>query len=68
MQFIERICQLSGFHAGAKRAIDWTREQIADFSPSAKAKAAQDLLKNLPIAAILLVLGSQSARNEETAP
>jgi hypothetical protein len=26
------------------------------------------LLKNLPIAAILVVLGTQSARNEETAP
>ncbi|MEK7415295.1 MAG: metallophosphoesterase family protein [Planctomycetota bacterium] len=51
-----------GFHAGAKRAIDWTRTQINDLQPSAKRKAAQDLLKSLPlrheIDDILLVHGS----------
>ncbi|MBN8524473.1 MAG: metallophosphoesterase family protein [Planctomycetes bacterium] len=51
-----------GFHAGAKRAIDWTRRQIEALDPAAKRKAVQDLLKSLPIRHaiedVLLVHGS----------
>jgi diadenosine tetraphosphatase ApaH/serine/threonine PP2A family protein phosphatase len=51
-----------GFHAGAKRAIDWTRTQIEEITPSAKRKATQGLLASLPlrheIDDILLVHGS----------
>lgn len=51
-----------GFHAGAKRAIDWTRKRIESIEPGAKRKAVQDLLKALPIrheiGDVLLVHGS----------
>ncbi len=51
-----------GFHAAAKRAIDWTRKQIEGLEPGAKCKAVQELLKALPIRHeiedILLVHGS----------
>jgi predicted phosphodiesterase len=51
-----------GFHAGARRAIDWTRRTIEAIEPAAKRKAIQDLLKALPIRHeiedVLLVHGS----------
>jgi diadenosine tetraphosphatase ApaH/serine/threonine PP2A family protein phosphatase len=51
-----------GFHAGAKRAIDWTREQIQGLSPLTKRKAVWELLSALPvrheIEDVLLVHGS----------
>ncbi len=51
-----------GFHAGAKRAIDWTRKQVEALEPAVKRKAVQDLLKALPIRHeiedVLLVHGS----------
>lgn len=51
-----------GFHAGAKRAIDWTRAQIEGLAPLTKRRAVQDLLGKLPlrhqIDDVLLVHGS----------
>lgn len=38
-----------GFHAAAKRAIDWTRDVIGRVQPMARRRAIQDLLQNLPI-------------------
>jgi predicted phosphodiesterase len=50
-----------GFHAAAKRAIDWTREQLQKQSAPSR-KAMMELLQNLPIRHeiddILLVHGS----------
>ena len=50
-----------GFHTGAKRAIDWTREQI-DAAPAPERKALWQLINNLPIRHavddVLLVHGS----------
>ena len=51
-----------GFHASAKRAIDWTRRQLEEVDPSSRRKALADLIANLPIrhefGDILLVHGS----------
>ena len=51
-----------GFHAGAKRAIDWTRKTLENIDPPAKRKAVMDLLKALPVRHaiddVLLVHGS----------
>jgi diadenosine tetraphosphatase ApaH/serine/threonine PP2A family protein phosphatase len=37
-----------GFHAGAKRAIEWTREAIDRLEPPARRRAVLHLLENLP--------------------
>lgn len=51
-----------GFHAAAKRAIDWTRDTLQKVQPAAQRKALMELLQNLPIRHeiddILLVHGS----------
>lgn len=51
-----------GFHAAARRAIEWTRRQVDELPVPAKRKATQDLLRNLPIrhaiGDVLLVHGS----------
>jgi diadenosine tetraphosphatase ApaH/serine/threonine PP2A family protein phosphatase len=51
-----------GFHAAAKRAIDWTRDTLQRVSPAARRKAMLELLQNLPIRHeiddVLLVHGS----------
>ena len=51
-----------GFHAAAKRAIDWTRTQFEEVTPAPRRKALQELLSNLPIRhemnEVLLVHGS----------
>jgi len=51
-----------GFHAAAKRAIDWTRAQFDQLAPAGRRKALQELLANLPIRHemhdVLLVHGS----------
>ncbi len=51
-----------GFHAAAKRAIDWTREELQQISPPARRKAVWELLENLPVRHeiddVLLVHGS----------
>ncbi len=51
-----------GFHASAKRAIDWTRKQMDEVDPTARRKALMELLTNLPVRHriddILLVHGS----------
>ena len=51
-----------GFHAAAKRAVDWTREQLQEVSPGPRRKAIWKLLEDLPvrheIGDLLLVHGS----------
>jgi diadenosine tetraphosphatase ApaH/serine/threonine PP2A family protein phosphatase len=52
-----------GFHAGAKRAIEWTREEIGGIWPMGRRKAMAELLANLPVRHqlgddVLLVHGS----------
>ncbi len=51
-----------GFHAAAKRAIDWTREQFQQVSPAPRRKALLELISSLPIrhelSDVLLVHGS----------
>lgn len=51
-----------GFHAAAKKAIDWTRSQLQDVGPAARRKALWSLVENLPvrheIGDLLLVHGS----------
>lgn len=51
-----------GFHAAAKRAIDWTRDQLQDVSPSTRRKALWSLIEDLPVRHeiddLLLVHGS----------
>ncbi len=51
-----------GFHAAAKRAIEWTRNQLQDVSPASRRSALWTLLENLPIrhvmGDVLLVHGS----------
>jgi diadenosine tetraphosphatase ApaH/serine/threonine PP2A family protein phosphatase len=51
-----------GFHAGAKRAIEWTRRALAGIEPAAKRKAVFELIEHLPVrhemADVLLVHGS----------
>ena len=51
-----------GFHAAAKRAIDWTRDTLQKVQPVAQRKAILELLQNLPIrhelGDLLLVHGS----------
>jgi diadenosine tetraphosphatase ApaH/serine/threonine PP2A family protein phosphatase len=51
-----------GFHAAAKRAADWTREQFQQVNPGARRRALWELLENLPhrheMDDILLVHGS----------
>ena len=51
-----------GFHAAAKRAVDWTREQLQDVSPGTRRKALWSLIEELPIRHeiddLLLVHGS----------
>lgn len=51
-----------GFHASAKRAADWTREQFESVSPATRRRALWELLENLPhrhvMGDILLVHGS----------
>lgn len=38
-----------GFHAAAKRAIDWTRDVIGRVQPLGRRRAIQNLIQNLPI-------------------
>ena len=38
-----------GFHAAAKRAVDWTREQLQEVSPGTRRKALWSLIEDLPI-------------------
>ncbi len=51
-----------GFHAAAKKAIDWTREQLQDVGPGTRRKALWSLIEDLPIrhaiGDLLLVHGS----------
>ena len=51
-----------GFHAAAKRAVDWTRLQLQEVGPATRRKALWQLLEDLPvrheIGDLLLVHGS----------
>jgi len=51
-----------GFHAGAQRAIDWTREVVSNLQPTSRQRALQALLQHLPLRHelddVLLVHGS----------
>jgi predicted phosphodiesterase len=51
-----------GFHAAAKRAVDWTRDQLQDVSPATRRKALWSLIEDLPVRHeiddLLLVHGS----------
>lgn len=51
-----------GFHAAAKRAVDWTREQLQEVGPGHRRKALWKLLEDLPVRHqiddLLLVHGS----------
>jgi len=38
-----------GFHQAAKRAIDWTRDELQHLTPPSRRKAVWDLLENLPV-------------------
>ncbi len=38
-----------GFHQAAKRAIDWTRDELQHLTPPSRRKAVWDLLEKLPV-------------------